>query len=85
MKTDDDGKTDYSNPHDADNIYTWYDSNPATNGGFAGYAGDGKNTENFIKALNDAKYGGFSDWRMPTIKELAYIVDYSRYFSVMSG
>jgi Protein of unknown function (DUF1566)/Viral BACON domain len=64
-------------PHDADNTYTWYDSNPATNGGNAGGWGDGKNTENFIKALNDARYGGFRDWRMPTIKELAYIVNHS--------
>jgi Protein of unknown function (DUF1566)/Viral BACON domain len=34
-------------------------------------------TGDFIKALNDAHYGGYSDWRMPTIKELAYIVNYS--------
>ena len=38
--------------------------------------GDRNNTENFIKALNDARYGGFSDWRLPTIKELVYIVNY---------
>jgi len=74
MKTNKDGKKDYSNPHDADNRYTWYDSNPATNGGNAGTPGDGTDTEDFIKALNDAHYGGYTDWRMPTIKELAYIV-----------
>jgi len=32
---------DYSNPHDADNTYTWYDSNPDTNGGYAGTPGGG--------------------------------------------
>ncbi|MFH0998432.1 MAG: DUF1566 domain-containing protein [Pseudomonadota bacterium] len=79
MKTNKDGKPDYNDPHDADNTYTWYDSNPATNGGFAGAPGDGTNTEGFIKALNDAHYGGNSDWRLPTIKELAYIVNYSIY------
>ncbi len=67
----------YNDPHNADNTYIWYDSNPATNGGNAGTPGTGTDTEDFIKALNDARYGGYSDWRMPTIKELAYIVNYS--------
>jgi len=77
MKTNKDYVQNYTDPHDADNAYTWYDSNPATNGGYAGTPGDGTDTEDFIKALNDAKYGGFNDWRLPTIKELAYIIDYS--------
>ncbi len=81
MKNSKDDKTDYSNPHDADNIYTWYDSNPATNGGNAGTPGTGTDTEDFIKALNGANYGGYNDWRMPTIKELAYIVNYSILYS----
>jgi hypothetical protein len=77
MKANKDGVKNYNDPHDADNTYTWYDSNPATNGGNAGTPGTGTDTEDFIKALNDARYGGYSDWRMPTIKELAYIVNYS--------
>ena len=77
MKTNKDGVKNYNNPHDPDNTYTWYDSNPATNGGNVGTYKNGTNTENFIKALNDAHYGGYSDWRMPTIKELAYIFNYS--------
>jgi hypothetical protein len=76
MKTNKDGVKNYNDPHDADNTYTWYDSNPATNGGNAGFPGNGTDTEDFIKALNDANHGGYSDWRMPTIKELAYIVNY---------
>ncbi len=33
----------------------------------------------FIAQLNAQRFGGFSDWRMPTLKELAGIVDYGRY------
>ena len=76
LKTKMDGVKDYSNPHDADNTYTWYNSNPATNGGYAGTPGNGTDTEDFIKALNDELYGGKSDWRLPTVKELTYIVNY---------
>jgi hypothetical protein len=77
MKNNKDDKADYSNPHDADNEYTWYDSNPATNGGDAGTQSAGKDTESFLKALNDSNYGGNNDWRLPTIKELGSIDNYS--------
>jgi hypothetical protein len=70
-----DGVKDYSNPHDADNTYTWYDSNSATNGGNAGTSGDGTDTEDFINALNAAAFGGFSDWRMPSVKELSSLIN----------
>ena len=77
VKTAMDGTPNYNDPHDADNTYTWYDSDPDTNGGDAGTPGSGTDTEGFIKALNDAKYGGYSDWRLPTVKELSDIVNYS--------
>ena len=75
-KTSKNGGTNYSDPHDADNKYTWYDSNPATNGGNAGTVSDA-NTEDFINDLNDANFGGYSDWRLPTVKELATLIKYS--------
>jgi hypothetical protein len=79
-KTNQDGIQNYSDPHDADNTYTWYDSNPATNGGYAGTPGNGTDTEDFISALNSAHFGGYSDWRLPTVKELASIVNYGIFY-----
>jgi len=75
IKTKKDGVKNYEDPNDADNNYTWYDSNPVTNGGNPGTIGN--DTEVFLKALNDAHYGSFSDWRLPTIKELESIINYS--------
>ncbi|ELA09563.1 hypothetical protein MOMA_04135 [Moraxella macacae 0408225] len=56
--------------------YTWYNSDPKTNGGNAGDAYS-DNTEKYIKELNASKYCGYSDWRLPTYVELDSIVDYS--------
>jgi len=80
VKTNKDDTEDYTNPHDADNHYTWCDTNPATNGGDQGTCGDGTDTEDFINDLNSAHFGGFSDWRLPTIKELSTINMDMRYF-----
>jgi len=33
-------------------------------------------TSLFIEKLNSSEFGGYSDWRLPTIKELACILDY---------
>ena len=33
--------------------------------------------EDFINDLNDANFGGYSDWRLPTVKELATLIKYS--------
>ena len=79
VKANMDGIKDDTNPSDADNTYTWYDPNPATNGGDAGTPGDGTDTLDFITALNTANFSGYSDWRLPTIKELHSIVAYDRY------
>ncbi len=44
-------------------------------------APDGLNWEEalaYVAAQNDANYLGYSDWRLPNVKELQSIVDYSR-------
>ncbi len=66
--------------------YTPYDSNPATNGGYAGYkdATSGKcirermaerscNTEAYVFAVREVRLCGFDDWRLPTIAELVAV------------
>jgi len=68
-------KTDGGGIHDKDNTYTWCDHNPATNGGNAGTCGEGTDTEDFINTLNSAHFGGYSDWRLPTVKELSTLVN----------
>jgi hypothetical protein len=70
--------------HDGSKAFTWCDTNPATNGGNQGICGTGAgdaatDTEAFIRTMNSSNFGGFSDWRMPSRKELKTIVDYGRY------
>ena len=75
-------KTNDGSIHDGSKIFTWCDRDSATNGLNQGICGTGTGTDNgatdteaFIKALNDTHFGGFSDWRLPTPKELTTIVD----------
>ena len=77
VKQNRDDFADYSNPHDADNKYTWYDRSPGTLGGSIGTPGNGTDTEDYINALNNSYYGGHNDWRLPTINELCWLIDLS--------
>ena len=66
--------------------YTWYNSNPATNGGAVGAASGTTNcattgrcdTEKYVADVNTAGLCGATDWRMPSVKELESIVDFGR-------
>ncbi len=83
LKTDDDGL------QDKDNTFTWYDSNSATNGGVAGVetpdSGDSCNaslakcnSEQYLKKLNENKYCGYSDWRLPSRQEIFVLRDFGK-------
>lgn len=80
--------------HDADDKYTWYNSDSSTNGsdvGFANY-GDGNicfgydvhtaptfcNTQAFVARVNAVNYCNQSNWRLPNPSELMGLVNYSR-------
>jgi hypothetical protein len=82
-------KTNDGGLHDLNDSYTWYNTNPATNGGANGEAFPGGdtcegytsgnaatycNTQAYVARVNAAGWCGKSDWRMPTVKELEGIV-----------
>lgn len=70
--------TDFNNPQDVDNTYTWTSS---------GLAADGTAFTNYLSALNACTdvgsgtgflgFAGHCDWRLPTRQELRTIVDCS--------
>jgi len=62
LKTNPDGVPNPSDPHDADNLYTWMSLASADGDAFTG----------FLRTLNDgACFAGHCDWRLPTRDELA--------------
>jgi len=82
VKTADGGLRDWNRS------YAWYDSNGATNGGNAGYTGNDAcsntlpdlcNTEALATAVNAAALCTYTDWRLPTYRELLTLVHYGTY------
>lgn len=67
------------------NKYSWYNPDPAANGGDPGVRSAGKckggiecDTHAYTQAVNALKLCGFSDWRLPERWELRSIVDYGK-------
>ncbi len=79
-------KTGDGGPRDKDWTYTWFNTDPATNGGEPGAPSGTSNcfdsarcdTEKYVADVNAAGLCGFDDWRLPSKEELRSIVDYSR-------
>ena len=65
--------------------YAWYNIDEATNGGFEGYRGGGTcagtltgnfcNTRAYTTAVNADALCTYSDWRLPTLRELRTLVN----------
>jgi hypothetical protein len=76
------GATD---PRSANHRYTWYNSDDASNGGNAGNTGTNTckatlpgnlcNTQAFVRAVNTAALCTYTDWRMPTMRELETLLN----------
>lgn len=79
--------------HDADDRYSWYNTNPETNGGADGHADAGGaicggyaldssltycNTQAYVVRVNNMRLCGAMDWRMPNKKELFGLVNFNR-------
>lgn len=61
--------------------YSWYSSNASTNAGSAGVVSGGNcqsagrcDTEKFVADVNAAALCGFTDWRMPALRELLTLI-----------
>lgn len=61
-------QSDDGGPHDKDAVYTWSASGSTQPTGTA---------FGFIAALNAGRFGGWRDWRLPTLEELQTIVSTS--------
>lgn len=79
-------ESDPDHPRYAQQAYTWYNEDPALNGGAAGMVSSPAelcsdspcNSQHYVTWMNEQGLCGFNDWRMPTVSELMSIAVYSK-------
>jgi len=75
---------DPSHPRWVGSTYSWYSTDAAGNGGFAGTENGGScnagrcDTEGYVTYVNGLRLCGYDDWRMPQVSELLSIAHQGR-------
>jgi len=91
-------KTNDRGLHSKWHTYTWFNPDERQNGGVEGREGEpdditcgspavvkeGCDTAKYVAAVNAAGWCGHKDWRLPSVDELASLVDYSSFLPAIS-
>jgi hypothetical protein len=72
-----DGTPNPADPHDADNTYHWSASGTPDGGAFTGFLASLNDCESSDGTTLTGGFAGHCDWRLPSVVELAGIVDLS--------